>query len=350
MKRSHHSWIIPGTSAGKHPQSENYCPCDQNQWQQHFDPYNNKPRDYKLEDLKHKESSISLAKTIRNNGISRAFSRLSSSQIGSCNKREMTVEEETNTGQNENPKDTGRVVSGIGILRDKCVRPGQGFSDGSNLMTHQRTHTREKPHVCRECGRGFSLRSNLIRHQRTHTGEKPYVCSECGRDFSLKSHLIRHQRTHTGEKPHVCTECGRGFSRRSNLITHQRTHTGEKPYVCRECGRGFGCRSDLIKHQRTHTGEKPYVCRECGRSFSWRSDLITHLRIHTGEKLHVCRECGQGFSWMSSLIKHQRTHTGRSPMCEENVDEASEIKSHYTLEDTTGRSLIFAGRVHEASV
>ncbi|XP_049623719.1 histone-lysine N-methyltransferase PRDM9-like isoform X2 [Suncus etruscus] len=323
MKRSHPSQILPGTSPRNHPQSENSCPRDQKLLQQHSDPYNDKfdkPWNDIFENQKHKESSIALAKKIRHKGISTAFSRLFCDQIGISNKH-MSTEYETSTGQKENLKDTSRVVEEIGmprILRDKYARPGQSFTDGSNLMTHQRTYPGEKLHVCRECGQGFTRRSHLIAHWRTHTGEKPHVCRDCGRGFSLRSNLIRHQRTHTGEKPHVCRECGRGFSQMSHLITHQRIHTGERPYVCRECGQDFSHKSHVITHQRTHTGEKPHVCRECGRDFTRRSHLIAHWRTHTGEKPHVCRDCGRGFSVRSYLIIHQRIHTGEKPhVCKE---------------------------------
>ncbi|ELK35517.1 Histone-lysine N-methyltransferase PRDM9 [Myotis davidii] len=199
-----------------------------------------------------------------------------------------------------------------------CRNCGQGFPDKSSLIRHQRTHSGEMPYVCRECGKGFTMKSNLIRHQRTHSGEKPYVCRECGRGFTDKSSLIRHQRTHSGEKPYVCRECGRGFRYKSNLIRHQRTHSGEKPYVCRECGRGFRNKSNLITHQRTHSGEKPYVCRECGRGFTTKLNLITHQRTHSGEKPYVCRECGRGFTTKLNLITHQRTHSGEKPyVCRE---------------------------------
>lgn len=161
---------------------------------------------------------------------------------------------------------------------------------------------------CGECGLVFRKMTNLLSHQRIHSGEKPYVCGVCEKGFSLKKSLARHQKAHSGEKPIVCRECGRGFNRKSTLLIHERTHSGEKPYMCRECGRGFSQKSNFIIHRRTHSGEKPYVCRECGKGFSQKSAVVRHRRTHLEEKTIMCSDCGLGFSDRSNLISHQRTH------------------------------------------
>lgn len=104
----------------------------------------------------------------------------------------------------------------------ECSYPGCGkrFSDRSNLMTHIRKHTQEKPFTCRVCGRGFSHKSTLRDHEHAHTGEQPYRCDRCGKCFSQKSNLQRHTKIHTGKMPYKCPLCSKTFNQSSNLKTH----------------------------------------------------------------------------------------------------------------------------------
>ncbi|NXM67072.1 ZN180 protein, partial [Serilophus lunatus] len=54
---------------------------------------------------------------------------------------------------------------------------------------------------CPDCGKSFRWSSQLISHCRIHTGERPYECLECGKSFTHGSHLVTHRRVHTGERP-----------------------------------------------------------------------------------------------------------------------------------------------------
>ena len=148
-------------------------------------------------------------------------------------------------------------------------------------------HHCKKMHVCdvEGCGRAFTAKSNLISHQYTHTGEKPFECDVegCDKTFTQQGNLTVHQRTHTGERPYACDVegCDKTFAKQSHLTVHQRTHTGERPYACdvEGCDKTFAQQSNLTEHQRTHTGERPYACDvEGDKTFAKQSNLTVHFK------------------------------------------------------------------------
>ncbi|KAL5011847.1 hypothetical protein ScPMuIL_010398 [Solemya velum] len=76
---------------------------------------------------------------------------------------------------------------------------------------------------CVLCRRGFNSRSNLRSHMRIHTLERPFACKYCNRKFSQSSTLRNHVRLHTGEKPYKCVVCKSSYSQLAGLRAHQRS-------------------------------------------------------------------------------------------------------------------------------
>lgn len=138
-----------------------------------------------------------------------------------------------------------------------CETCHKVFSTLASLRRHERNvHKGEKRFSCEYegCGKNYSELSYLKEHtMREHTGERPYKCFFCEKGFSNFTDLKTHERIHTGDRPYKCAICSKKFRTSSNLKVHERRHTGERPYKCTTCGKGFITSTDLRNHNITHT-------------------------------------------------------------------------------------------------
>ncbi|KAM9820111.1 PR domain zinc finger protein 12 [Neosynchiropus ocellatus] len=102
--------------------------------------------------------------------------------------------------------------------------------DGSSSCSPSSSSSSSGRMRCVICHRGFNSRSNLRSHMRIHTLDKPFVCRFCNRRFSQSSTLRNHVRLHTGERPYKCHVCQSAYSQLAGLRAHQKS-ARHKPVV-----------------------------------------------------------------------------------------------------------------------
>ncbi|XP_023648975.2 uncharacterized protein [Paramormyrops kingsleyae] len=232
-----------------------------------------------------------------------------------------------------------------GVRPYGCPRCPRRFFRSDGLKSHMRTHDggereRERHGVtaapklcmCTHCGKAFSSVSQVASHERTHTGERPYECQQCHKRFRHAGALSVHRVTHQRERPHPCPQCPKTFRCSKHLKRHLVTHSDARPFSCDQCPLAFRTAGELKGHKVRHGLQRTHGCPECGKHFKTEYEVKLHRRAHSGERPYRCPDCERAFRRPHHLASHRLTHTGERPyacdVCQRRFIRAREMRSH----------------------
>lgn len=253
-------------------------------------------------------------------------------------------------------KNYATYVNSIGRKIWVCKVCDKPFLQSSNLHSHMRMHTGERPYKCNICPRAFRQITHLKDHMSRHTGMKPYKCGECGSCFSQRSAVTRHIKNLHNEKAHVIKNNeyvmsgGRNLPildfdnqpsefkqplqfekivsrrpRKEKLKEDVNQNSSAKMKTCDICEKPYTA-TYLKSHQRCHTGERPYKCSFCEEAFRQKAHLNSHELRHTRKKSFVCKKCGVSFI-QSYMLK---SHIKKCMEDKEGINTCS-IKKHMCI-------------------
>lgn len=217
-----------------------------------------------------------------------------------------------------------RYKSDPSIYKSLCRVCNVEYTNQEDLVEHRKSHPPScKTFLCKICGNCCSQGSRTF-HYLQHSGLKKFTCAydSCNKSFFQKQNLKLHERTHTNERPYVCKICGKTYVHPSSFREHSFVHSGERPYKCNFCDKAFFRYSGFQSHERTHTGEKPLECKICHRFFAVHATLNAHVKRHYNPLTRIRRS-------KEKVNRQQMDETEENWVCEQLTHDESRGQDVY---------------------
>lgn len=178
-----------------------------------------------------------------------------------------------------------------------CPHCQKIFTRKFNFKLHLKRHNGDWEWSCCVCGARTVSRWLAERHCTPRTRRQCPVPG-CNKTYTTNTNLNTHLRMHSGERPFACSACDKKFSSKKTLNDHIRIHTGALPYICPVCGKRFRT-NKLSAHMSTHSARLPrtrhpaplasrtepaHVCSHCPARYQHKQSLNKHIKKQHSQK------------------------------------------------------------------
>jgi KRAB domain-containing zinc finger protein len=189
------------------------------------------------------------------------------------------------------------------------------------MAFHQKSHSNDIHHQCKQCGAGYESLIRLEHHMKKEH-RKNQNCPICRRKLSTVYKLINHVKNyHDIDHLLFCEYCATCFATETAKEAHTLSQHGTteivrnidlQHYRCHHCWLSFTSKETIEKHlltkhfQNTGKSKMVYDCYEssCDKKFSKHQYLQGHMIVHSGKKHFQCDYCALAFTRKPKLQKH----------------------------------------------